>query len=167
MPADNIWYVHFKVAAKLQRFLLILLLYQNRVEINDVDPEVFKEMMRFIYTGKAPNLEKMADNLLAAADKVSNWIFSSQTWSLLGECLSKKNLSFFSLIYILIFFNVRNRSHQKWRKTGKNRLYFSSRRLINLSWPEVFQILIIFTIKIFIETGNHYDLENQFEWSVS
>ena len=46
--------------------------YQNRVEINDVDPEVFKEMMRFIYTRKAPNLDKMADNLLAAADKVSN-----------------------------------------------------------------------------------------------
>ncbi|TRZ22199.1 hypothetical protein HGM15179_004905 [Zosterops borbonicus] len=45
---------------------------KNRVEINDVDPEVFKEMMRFIYTGKAPNLEKMADNLLAAADKPSN-----------------------------------------------------------------------------------------------
>lgn len=41
------------------------------MEINDVDPEVFKEMMRFIYTGKAPNLDKMADNLLAAADKVS------------------------------------------------------------------------------------------------
>ncbi|NXG52197.1 SPOPL protein, partial [Psilopogon haemacephalus] len=42
---------------------------KNRVEIDDVDPEVFKEMMRFIYTGKAPNLESMADNLLAAADK--------------------------------------------------------------------------------------------------
>ncbi|XP_066543843.1 speckle-type POZ protein-like A [Amia ocellicauda] len=42
---------------------------KNRVDINDVDPDVFKEMMRFIYTGKAPNLEKMADNLLAAADK--------------------------------------------------------------------------------------------------
>uniref|UniRef100_A0A8I5YNY9 Speckle type BTB/POZ protein like n=1 Tax=Pongo abelii TaxID=9601 RepID=A0A8I5YNY9_PONAB len=41
----------------------------NRVEINDLDPEVFKEMMRFIYTGRAPNLDKMADNLLAAADK--------------------------------------------------------------------------------------------------
>ncbi|XP_031225072.1 speckle-type POZ protein-like isoform X6 [Mastomys coucha] len=41
----------------------------NRVEINDLDPEVFKEMMRFVYTGKAPNLDKMADNLLAAADK--------------------------------------------------------------------------------------------------
>lgn len=64
--------MHFKVVPEFQRLLLILLLYQNRVEINDVDPEVFKEMMRFIYTGKAPNLEKMADNLLAAADKVSN-----------------------------------------------------------------------------------------------
>lgn len=40
------------------------------MEINDVEPEVFKEMMCFIYTGKAPNLDKMADDLLAAADKV-------------------------------------------------------------------------------------------------
>uniref|UniRef100_A0A8C9LCE3 BTB domain-containing protein n=1 Tax=Pavo cristatus TaxID=9049 RepID=A0A8C9LCE3_PAVCR len=51
---------------------------KNRVEINDVDPEVFKEMMRFIYTGKAPNLEKMADNLLAAADKT--------IWRFLRKC---------------------------------------------------------------------------------
>lgn len=46
--------------------------WQNRVEINDVEPEVFKEMMCFIYTGKAPNLDKMADDLLAAADKVNS-----------------------------------------------------------------------------------------------
>lgn len=45
-------------------------LLQNRVDISDVEPDVFREMMVFIYTGKAPNLEKMADNLLAAADKV-------------------------------------------------------------------------------------------------
>uniref|UniRef100_A0A8C2KH68 Speckle type BTB/POZ protein n=1 Tax=Cyprinus carpio TaxID=7962 RepID=A0A8C2KH68_CYPCA len=42
---------------------------KNRVEINDVEAEVFKEMMFFIYTGKAPKLDKMADDLLAAADK--------------------------------------------------------------------------------------------------
>ena len=42
----------------------------NRVEITDVDHEVMREMLRFIYTGKAPNLDKMADDLLAAADKV-------------------------------------------------------------------------------------------------
>lgn len=42
----------------------------NRVAIMDVDHEVLREMLRFIYTGKAANLEKMADDLLAAADKV-------------------------------------------------------------------------------------------------
>ncbi|XP_033624541.1 speckle-type POZ protein-like [Asterias rubens] len=41
----------------------------GRVEITDVEPEVMNEILRFIYTGKAPNLEKMADELLAAADK--------------------------------------------------------------------------------------------------
>ena len=40
------------------------------MEITDVDHEVMREMLRFIYTGKAPNLDKMADDLLAAADKV-------------------------------------------------------------------------------------------------
>lgn len=50
--------------------LFLVCFCQNRVEINDVEPEVFKEMMCFIYTDKAPNLDKMADDLLAAADKV-------------------------------------------------------------------------------------------------
>lgn len=54
---------------------------QNRVEINDVEPEVFKEMMCFIYTGKAPNLDKMADDLLAAADKVQLGFMSVQRTS--------------------------------------------------------------------------------------
>lgn len=44
----------------------------NRVDITDVDHEVLREMLRFIYTGKASNLEKMADDLLAAADKVND-----------------------------------------------------------------------------------------------
>ncbi|WAR05495.1 RDX-like protein [Mya arenaria] len=42
---------------------------QNRVDIEDVEHEVMREMLRFIYTGKAPNLDRMADDLLAAADK--------------------------------------------------------------------------------------------------
>jgi len=35
-----------------------------------VDEDVMKEMLHFIYTGKAPNLDKMVAELLAAADKV-------------------------------------------------------------------------------------------------
>ena len=42
----------------------------NRVEVPDVDPDVMVELLRYVYTGKAPNLSKMADYLLACADKV-------------------------------------------------------------------------------------------------
>lgn len=42
----------------------------NRVVITDIDHEVLKEMLNFMYTGKTPNLNKMAQGLLAAADKV-------------------------------------------------------------------------------------------------
>lgn len=55
---------------------------QNRVAITDVDHEVLKEMLRFIYTGKAPNLEKMADDLLAAADKVIFVFLHSLSWDI-------------------------------------------------------------------------------------
>lgn len=41
----------------------------DRVIIDDVEPDVMKEMLRFMYTGTAPNLDRMADTLLAAADK--------------------------------------------------------------------------------------------------
>uniref|UniRef100_A0A915D2D2 Speckle-type POZ protein n=1 Tax=Ditylenchus dipsaci TaxID=166011 RepID=A0A915D2D2_9BILA len=41
----------------------------DRVRIDDIEPEVLKEMLRFMYTGGAPHLERMADELLAAADK--------------------------------------------------------------------------------------------------
>mgnify|MGYP002041784908 FL=1 len=41
----------------------------NRVEIDDMDPDVMADMLRFIYMGRAPNLDSMAADLLAAADK--------------------------------------------------------------------------------------------------
>jgi len=37
------------------------------VEIQDVEEDVMKEMLQFIYTGKAPNLDKMVADLLSAA----------------------------------------------------------------------------------------------------
>lgn len=42
----------------------------NRVKIDDVDPDVMNEVLRFIYTGKSNGIDKMADLLLAVADKV-------------------------------------------------------------------------------------------------
>ncbi|XP_038167634.1 speckle-type POZ protein-like [Arvicola amphibius] len=42
---------------------------KNRFEIHDLEPDVFKAMMSYIYTGKEPVLHSMADAVLAAADK--------------------------------------------------------------------------------------------------
>jgi len=45
-----------------------------------MDKDVLHEVLQYIYTGQAPNLSKMADDLLSAADKVHNgtrWIINS------------------------------------------------------------------------------------------
>ena len=47
----------------------------NRVKIDDVDADVMTEVLRFIYTGKINNIEKMADLLLPVADKVSLFFY--------------------------------------------------------------------------------------------
>jgi len=43
---------------------------QNRVEIPDVDVDVFYEMLRFIYTGEVRDLDELAFEMFEAADKV-------------------------------------------------------------------------------------------------
>ena len=42
----------------------------NRVIIDDIDPDVMSEVLRFIYTGKTTGIENFPDSLLVAADKV-------------------------------------------------------------------------------------------------
>jgi speckle-type POZ protein len=42
---------------------------RSRVEIEDIDGDIMLEILRFIYTGKTQNIEKLADELLPAADK--------------------------------------------------------------------------------------------------
>jgi speckle-type POZ protein len=43
----------------------------NKIKIEDLEPEVFKELLRFIYTGRisTTTMETMAAGLLIAADK--------------------------------------------------------------------------------------------------
>ena len=38
------------------------------------------EMLTYMYTGDAPNLEKMADALLSAADKLKQWLRIHAAW---------------------------------------------------------------------------------------
>lgn len=48
---------------------------QGFVSITDLDIDVLREMLRFIYTGKVTKLDTMADSLLAAADKVNSILY--------------------------------------------------------------------------------------------
>merc|ERR1712029_1214383 len=39
------------------------------VEIKDMDPEVFEDLLKYIYSGEAPNIDDHTEKLLAAADR--------------------------------------------------------------------------------------------------
>ena len=41
----------------------------NTIKIEDIEPRVFAEVLRFLYTDEVEKLDEMADKLLAAADK--------------------------------------------------------------------------------------------------
>lgn len=58
----------------------------NRVDVTDVDPDVFGDMLQFVYTGRAPSLDDMAADLLVAADKYA----LDQLKALCEECLCSK-----------------------------------------------------------------------------
>ncbi|KAK6744264.1 hypothetical protein RB195_011145 [Necator americanus] len=42
---------------------------RNEVAIDDVEPDVLREMLCFMYTGNSPSVDQMAQHLIAAADK--------------------------------------------------------------------------------------------------
>jgi speckle-type POZ protein len=39
------------------------------INIDDMEPEVFEQMLRFMYTGEAPELQEFAEDLFVAAEK--------------------------------------------------------------------------------------------------
>ena len=51
------------------------------INIEDIDPDVFKDLLDFIYTGNAPNIEKNAQGLLFAADKEGTKHEKKKTWN--------------------------------------------------------------------------------------
>ncbi|XP_021044943.1 TD and POZ domain-containing protein 5-like [Mus pahari] len=82
----------------------------NRVEIEDLDPEVFKEMMGFIYTGKVPNLHShtMACDVLAAADR-----YGMEALMVICEDALSRNLSVEKASHTLILADFHCRKHLK------------------------------------------------------
>nr|ACH91369.1 TDPOZ-T2 [Rattus norvegicus] len=84
----------------------------NRIEIHDIHLQVFKEMMAFIYTGKAPHLHSrsMATGLLAAADK-----YDLQGLKGMCEDALCRNLSVKNAVPTLILADLHKTEHLKTR----------------------------------------------------
>ncbi|KAI0603780.1 speckle-type POZ protein-like protein, partial [Pyrenophora tritici-repentis] len=82
----------------------------NRVDINDLDPKVFKEMMGFIYTGKAPHLHihSMVCDLLAAADR-----YGMEGLMVLCEDALSRNLSVENAAHTLILADLHSAQQLK------------------------------------------------------
>ena len=66
---------------------------RSRVEIEDIDGEIMLEILRFIYTGKTQNIEKLADALLPAADKYCLERLKVQCEETLCTTIDKDNVS--------------------------------------------------------------------------
>ncbi|XP_028847217.1 speckle-type POZ protein-like [Denticeps clupeoides] len=64
---------------------------QNHVEIQEMDPNVLKEILIYIYWGKAPNIRQMAIKLLAAADMYLLDRLKSMCEDILCSCLTVDN----------------------------------------------------------------------------
>merc|ERR1712142_826447 len=65
---------------------------QRHVDIPDISIDVMKDLVRFIYTGVAPNLETLSPELLAAADKYGLTRLKLQCESHLSTNLSATNV---------------------------------------------------------------------------
>ena len=71
--------------------------------MEDVSPEVFQQVLQYLYTGTAKEMEKLAMDLLVAADKY-------QIDSLKEECASslKKKLAVDNAVRILVLARLHN-----------------------------------------------------------
>ncbi|CAK8671392.1 speckle-type POZ protein B-like [Clavelina lepadiformis] len=80
----------------------------NRVEISDITQDVFKSMLTFLYTGKSPDLDQMASQLLAAADK-----YALDRLKVMCEESLCSNLSVENVAETLILADLHNASQLK------------------------------------------------------
>ncbi|KAH9363622.1 hypothetical protein HPB48_004143 [Haemaphysalis longicornis] len=64
---------------------------QSRVDVTDIDHEVFREMLRFIYTGEALQIDNFTMELLVAADKYALERLKAMCEKALCSHLSEEN----------------------------------------------------------------------------
>ena len=75
--------------------------HTNRVDVPDIDSDVFEELLHFIYTGETSSVDQMAQQLLAAADK-----YDVRDLKLICEDVLTKQLTVDNCVKTLIFADI-------------------------------------------------------------
>jgi len=103
----------------------------NKVDINDLDPDILAEMLHFIYTGKTPKLDDFTEELLAVADRyqieklkkiceealyLSLNVDNCIDLLVIGDLYNADNLKRFSLKFI----SRNGIKSSEWKETLKN-----------------------------------------------
>jgi speckle-type POZ protein len=70
----------------------------KKLTLNDIDSATMLEILRYIYTGKVQNLDKLASQVLAAADKYDLKILKTMCEYKLCNQLAKDNVMNFLLL---------------------------------------------------------------------
>ena len=65
----------------------------NTLEVCDIEPEVFSQVLRFVYTDEVNNLDDLAADLLAAADKYMLTLLKSKCEISLAQNVTLENCS--------------------------------------------------------------------------
>ena len=94
--ANEVFNVHKVVLASASRVFQAMLesdvLEKSGIlEISDFDSSVIADLLAYIYTGEAPNMEELAEELLLAADKYELISLAHSCMQKLESCLTAEN----------------------------------------------------------------------------
>ncbi|XP_038106776.1 speckle-type POZ protein B-like [Culex quinquefasciatus] len=91
---------------------------KNQVTIPDIEPHVFQEVLRFIYTDTVQGLDKLAHELLAAADKYALDRLGTMCEEFLGKHLSVATVT--RTLHLADMHNAKQLRHRAIQFIAKN-----------------------------------------------
>ena len=108
----------------------------NQIEIEDIKPEVFQELLRFIYTGRVSTatLDTMAAGLFIAADK-----YLMDKLKIKCENYLLNDMSPNDCIELLLNFNLLNSAEQLKKEAAKSFRRFPLQVMATSQWEQVKQ----------------------------
>ena len=103
----------------------------NAINIEDIEPDVFKEILTFIYTDQAPNVKRMASQLLVAANK-----YDLERLKVICEVEMTRHLNMDNVCEALVLADIHNAKYLK--SEAMNMIVKQATEIMNLTqWENI------------------------------